>query len=303
MKENEPTFVNDEIQRYLLGEMLATEETQFEERYFADEVLFQEVKRAREELTDRYVRRQLSPDVSTQFEKSWLATPEQRERLAFAQTLREVLAEPEPRTAALPFFLRPLRVPVWSLAAAALCGVMLIGSGWGLWREQQRLHTEIATLRHDISASQARENALQQELAALRLPVAPTPTPMPKQAIISENYLALSLRPINSERSGKTEEITKTLPANTNQLKLTLSLDFAPLAQSVSATLQSAEHPIRLTRRQLPFRCSDGNCYAVFAIKTTALKPGTYHVVLKAVDESDRQPTTVEYQFQLIAPR
>ncbi|NOT64230.1 MAG: hypothetical protein HOP19_28780 [Acidobacteria bacterium] len=290
-----------EIIRYLLGEMAEAEQDAFEARYFRDDALFAQVALLREELADRYVRRQLSAAEKESYEKHLLHTPAHHEELAFAETLRQVLAEstaPQPQRF---WLMRPVTLPRWSLAVATVLWLSLLGGFWWLWRGQQRLQTETLALRAAQTEAAARERALQEQLAALRTTASPAPsfTPLP----VNENYVAMLLKPINDSRGTVAGETEKILPAHTQRLKLTLPLDFAPQAQSVSATLQNMDKKIRLTLTRLPFRCNGASgCQAFFEAKIPALKPGEYLVELTAVDESDQQSAMVEYRFKLIAP-
>ena len=111
---------DQEIIRYLLGEMTSAEQSAFEARYFRDDKLFAQVMLMREELADRYVRRQLSAAEQESYEKHLLTTPAHHEELAFAETLRQVLVEsvaPVPQRSWLTW---PVTLPSWSLAAAAV---------------------------------------------------------------------------------------------------------------------------------------------------------------------------------------
>ena len=80
---------NEQLTRYLLGEMSEEEQMQLEIRYFADPELFAELCSWRNNLIDGYVAGQLSPSLRGRFEagieKSWAMN----ERIRFAETLQE----------------------------------------------------------------------------------------------------------------------------------------------------------------------------------------------------------------------
>ncbi len=296
---------DQEIIRYLLGEMTSAEQSAFEARYFRDDELFAQVTLMREELADRYVRRQLSEAEKERYETHLLTTPAHHEEIAFAESLRQVLSEsaaPKPQR----FFLtRPVMVPRWSLAAAAVLLVSLLGGLSWLWRGQQRLRAETMALRADQTQAQDRERDLQQQLAALQKT---TPSPVPqitpslqKGTGLDESYVALQLTaPTRSNAAGNVPSAS--LSVNAHRLKLRINLDFAPRANSLRATLRSADGKILVKSARLPFRCN-GNCSAVFEATLSTLRPGSYELVLNAIDDEENKPDKVSYLFQLIAPK
>ena len=73
--------------RYILGQVSPEDRAEFEERYFADAGLFEELLAAENDLIDSYARGELSGPDRFQFEARFLATPELRERVRFSQSL------------------------------------------------------------------------------------------------------------------------------------------------------------------------------------------------------------------------
>jgi len=73
--------------RYLLGQLSAGERAELEERYFADDELFNELASLENEIIDFYVQGKLSEDQRQQFESYFLANPERREKVRFAKSL------------------------------------------------------------------------------------------------------------------------------------------------------------------------------------------------------------------------
>jgi hypothetical protein len=68
----------NECERYLLGEMTEQEQTQLEEQYFEDDVLFERFVAVKDDLVDAYARGQLGPEKRDRFEQHFLATPPRR---------------------------------------------------------------------------------------------------------------------------------------------------------------------------------------------------------------------------------
>ena len=80
---NDSTYLT----RYLLGELSEDERTALEEQYIADPNIFGEVARAESDLVDDYVRGKLAPEAHERFERVYLARPQRRERVKFAEAL------------------------------------------------------------------------------------------------------------------------------------------------------------------------------------------------------------------------
>lgn len=75
------------ITRYLLGELSEEERFALEERYFADQRVFEEVAAAETALVDDYVRGKLPAGTRLRFEQAYLADIGRRNRVRFAQAL------------------------------------------------------------------------------------------------------------------------------------------------------------------------------------------------------------------------
>src|SRR5690242_7522625 len=75
------------MRRYLLGALTEAEQIALEQQFFADGELLDRVWATENELVDGYVRGRLPQTEREQFERHYLASPQHRERVAFAQTL------------------------------------------------------------------------------------------------------------------------------------------------------------------------------------------------------------------------
>lgn len=82
---------NKLINRYLLGGLSEDELAQIEERYFADENFFAQILDAENSLVDSYVRGNFSAIERGNFEKQFLTTPQRRQKVKFAQSLRKAI--------------------------------------------------------------------------------------------------------------------------------------------------------------------------------------------------------------------
>jgi DNA repair exonuclease SbcCD ATPase subunit len=164
------------IRRYLLGEIAEQDRDLIEARLLTDPQYFNQLVRAEEELTDQYVRYDLSQHEREMFENHFMNAPERREDVAFALALhryvsseaigRPVAGAPRAWTA----FLTDLR-PRWrmvrnaSLAFAAL--LLTVAVAW-LLMENARLQRRLAEVGAEREESRRMEQELKQRLEEQR---------------------------------------------------------------------------------------------------------------------------------------
>lgn len=137
----EPNLADQEIIRsYLLGQM--SEESQrrrVEERLLTDDKFFKELEMIEDEIIDQYVSGQLSPDEIRLFEDRFLATPERRQKLRFAQALRRYVVTrnaeaPKRGFQRLAQWLLPVRLFFSSPLRLGASLLILLALGAGAWR-------------------------------------------------------------------------------------------------------------------------------------------------------------------------
>src|SRR6476620_2826112 len=73
--------------RYLLGKLSDSEAALLEQRYFADDSVFDDIEIAEDELIDAYVQDRLSTEDRKQFETKFLSSKKIAERVEFARML------------------------------------------------------------------------------------------------------------------------------------------------------------------------------------------------------------------------
>jgi len=127
--------MNEILIAYLLHETPEDDRAAFAEKWFADPDLHEQLRMAEAELLDAYVREDLNPDRRRRIERYLLQTADQREKLRFAQTLRDRLS-------------RPSRKRLWLalVAAACLAGAGTADTYWLLLHRQpiQKIQTRVA---------------------------------------------------------------------------------------------------------------------------------------------------------------
>jgi len=164
----------ERMTRYLLGDLLETEQMAVEQEYFADPEKFEEVWAAENDLVDRYVRGRLSRGERRLFERNYLQSPKHRARVAVARKLLEAadrqVAEsgraivPEPSR--LMEALKAMVTPRFLAPATAFLLLLSILS-W-MMIERSRLNEELGKAQAQLSDQQAREREIERQLAAER---------------------------------------------------------------------------------------------------------------------------------------
>ena len=163
------------IQRYLLGELTEAEQTTLEQQYFNDRSLFEEVVLVENELVDKYARGLLAPATRDRFEKHYLDHPRRRERARFAEALATRIDEKKTASispsASASWFDRLLGSQRGPRLAWALSAVILLVAAAAVWffLESRRLERQLATIESERITREKREGELQQEAANERL--------------------------------------------------------------------------------------------------------------------------------------
>jgi hypothetical protein len=158
--------------KYLLGRLTEDEQASVEDRAFADRDFLSALDAVEADLIDAYVRGELSQEDRRAFEHRFLASPQRRRKVEFAQALRQVTDDappqpsraPEPQSSWLALW-NPFRA--WSPAlrfAGAMGAVLCVAGGTWLAVENGSMRSRVAALetaRHDL---EGRTRTLQQEL-------------------------------------------------------------------------------------------------------------------------------------------
>ena len=128
------TSANDVMRRYLLGLADPQSREELDERLFSDDQVFWErLTIAEDELVDDYAAGVLSAEESAAFTSSFLRSEERRAKLAFAKAIREYAREGRPARHGVWDWLRaPAAAPRWVVAVAASLVLMVSGLVWQL---------------------------------------------------------------------------------------------------------------------------------------------------------------------------
>ena len=124
----------DALRRYLLGASDALAREELERRLFSDDEIFWErLSIAEDELIDDYATGALDADDRALFDSHFLSTGERRARLEFARAIHAYARRREPgRLGAWRWLRSSSAVPRWAMAAAALLVLTLLPAA--VWR-------------------------------------------------------------------------------------------------------------------------------------------------------------------------
>jgi hypothetical protein len=165
---NTQTVSGNVIRKYLLGQTSEAERETLEERLIADDDTYEELLIVEDELTDDYLRGQLSQIERTNFETHFLLSPAHQEKLRFAKVVRENVAahsqstrviEPTPK----PWFFGFLSFQNRALSYALKMVLVLLVAGvaYNAWRNSPGpLSTETFTLTPGVVRSGGSENTV-----------------------------------------------------------------------------------------------------------------------------------------------
>lgn len=191
----EQGYNNQMMTAYLLGSLPEADAERFDELSFTDDDFANALKNAENDLTDKYVRGELSGATLERFQAHYLASPLRRQKVEFAEALQTHTAKhfaPAKENSTIAetkskrtfgetlagMFTIPRPSLQWGFALAALALVFF--GGW-LWQENSRLRTEISQanenrekLLNRESELAGREKQLQDEVANQRVAGADT---------------------------------------------------------------------------------------------------------------------------------
>lgn len=163
----------EELVRYLLGELPEEEQVRLEERAFTDPGLTAEILAAECDLIDEYVRGELSDEQRRRFESRFVTSAPRRRKLEFARAFAQAASaaresEQPARLRGWRRWLSVLRGPTPALRfATAATLLLLLGLSW-LVAERVRLRSQVDQLQADLEALRGQDETLRGEAAEAR---------------------------------------------------------------------------------------------------------------------------------------
>jgi DNA repair exonuclease SbcCD ATPase subunit len=312
------------IRRYLLGEMAEQDRDSIEVRLLTNPQYFNQLVRVEEELTDQYVRCELSQHEREMFENHFMNATERREDVAFAMALHRyvsseaVASVPRAWTA---FLTDPS--PRWrmtrnaSLACAAL--FLTVAVAW-LLMETVRLQRRLA----EVVAERAESSRLEQELNRRLDEQRSHGEDLARQLEISRGRLAqldreiaglskaagsiqteadvvsLALFPgLGRDAADTAQARTAILAPGARRLRLELGTDHPGFTRYRAEALTAEGHLV-WSRDSLRERSTRIGKAVVITLPVALLTRNTYLVTLSGASAGDNYERISSYYFEII---
>jgi hypothetical protein len=317
------------IRRYLLGEIAEKDRNLIEVRLLTDPQYFNQLVRVEEELTDQYVRRELSQHEREMFEGHFMNVPERRGDVAFAMALHRYVSSEaigKPVIASGPrawtAFLTEWS-PRWrvagnvSLACAAL--FLTVAVAW-LLAETARLERRLA----EVDAERAESRRLEQELKRSLDEQRSRGEDLARQLEVSRGRLAqidreiaglsknagsaqteagvisLALFPGLSRDGADTAQTrTAILSPGAKRLRLELGIDHPGPARYRAEALTADGHPV-WSQDALMDRSTKIGKAVVITLPVALITKNSYVVMLSAAAAGDNYERIGSYYFEVM---
>lgn len=315
-----------EIRRFLLGEMPPDARTALEEKFFADESLFEQIRLTEDELIESYVRGTLSTAEKANFEREFLSTELRRKRVRFAGAMLDKLAGQNEIAAAKKTETAAVNPSVWDKLAnffnqpklafggAAFALLILIFGGWLLLRNPSRADiagqitpTPTRQIVESPPTFPSNQNAAidQDANAAPNIPAnkndapnanraRPTPSPAPDKQKETSAAVSpvLALFTGATRAGGKTSELS--LPKNAPGARIELNLESRNDKIYAVEIVNPDGEPI-FRNSKLKARNSKIN----FFVPSQKLQTGDYIVRLSALNPPNENESIADYTFRV----
>jgi len=324
---NEHTNNQTLARRYLLGVLSDDDVARFEENYFADDKLFEEIEIAEDELVDAYVRGHLSEEDRKRFEEGLARSERLSERVRFSKSLRaRAFLEPVPVLSLTShvswwnaFFATllnggpALKTAVAIGAVIVVLGVPFLTVQWmrnrsesqrvaaersELEQRQKDLEREIAELKSntsqlsvEVQQEKAAKEHLSQELQSLKERLAqPRPQLDPPQTAFAVLLSGLSRSP--------TDDTELIVHPRQTLIKLELVLDLDEYS-TYDISIQSANGRELVSRKGRRARGPAAQRTISVEFSSRILPEGTYVVKVSGHTSSGNYEPVSGYRFRL----
>lgn len=328
----ETDAAEDRMMKYLLGHLTLAEEQALEEEFFADDEAFAHLLAAEDELVDSYVNGQLTGADRIRFANKLRTTPEGRQKLENAQTLKLYIDNARPAVVAntpptkstfwqtFLDFLRP-QTPAFQYALTAALLISVTGLAWFVYQNASlRNRLELAQnhesralqLQRDLEEARRQQDELQRRLgeqAGQNETLAEQLRRETKRIEEMELELAaLRQRQPNIITAvvaaglsrGEIPRITVPSQAQVLNLQLPLPSDRQDYP-SYSAAVNDASRQI-LSQRNLKPENARGGKTLVLRLSPRILQENTYVVSVKGHLANGRAEDVEAYQFSINKP-
>ncbi len=314
------------LTRYLLGELPEDEQAKIEEQLFRDDAAFQQARALKAELTDNYVRGNLSASERRHYEQRFLTSPAGRADARFAKALTQVLdeAEPaveraviaEPKPSLWESLTAFFRVPAFGAGLALASLLLLAAGGFWLYQQSQRWQTEVQQanaaraaearkqqeLQAEIARAKTRNEELNQQLqqaqqerdqARKELEKAAPTSSQPAAATLLTMFLRPMLR-------ASTERPRIVLSPGATKLQMQLALDPNDTYRSYRVELYGARGRLVASQDNVQPRQTAAGATLFYLVPAKGLVSGNYEITLKGITDTGEMRAANYYYFTAV---
>ncbi|MGH9904965.1 MAG: hypothetical protein ACRD8U_05185 [Pyrinomonadaceae bacterium] len=301
-------FSDDEVRRFLLGQLSADEQPRFEQGLFLDSELEERVRLAEFDLADDYACSRLHAEDRARFEQRFLAGDDRKLKLNVSNVLRDRFAVTPGRVRTTPRFITQLQDllnfnrPIVKIAFGVVMLLITVGGAWIMIKNESRIKDEIkriVKIRRPQPPNVPRDAHHAPNNSAPEHRETPSTMPDHERTTPSPTVETLSLSPEVLLESGKAPSIN--LPAGAHDIvRLELAVKSEPSAL-YQAQLSTIEGQTVITAESLKATEVDGQKID-FDAPVALLKAGDYRITLSRVSDTSNE-SVVSYYFRVTSLR
>jgi hypothetical protein len=297
------------LRDYLLGNVTSQQQEEVELWLMSDPDAYDLLEAAEDDLVDDALAGRLTERNLSLFNSHFLAAPERHRKMQFGRSFKRAIdarqhaaraAHTVERGApARVGWLDLLRQPAVAFASMGLIVLLLIGTGWSVYKVfqlQQQLGSttqELASTARDrddlkrrLDQSQTAAQSLQEQVRALEATKS-SETPV---------LLAVNLMPGLTRSSSDISTVNVAAKTNVVRFSLTLLDDNFP---TYRASLRNADDRELLSRDKLAATATRDGKAVVFTIPAETLSAGDYSFSLQGVPVSGTPENAARYSFRV----
>jgi hypothetical protein len=280
------TDSDDQLVRYLLGDLADDEAERLDERSITDDAFALRLREIENDLVDRYARGEPFDAALERFNRMYRASPHLREKVKFAQALHAFTAtDAADRTAA-----RILPPATWfgwrTLAAAAV--LVLAAAGYVTVRNLQ-LRDELGQLEARRTAVEQQNAQLQQELERTRA------TPPPPRLPVTATFLLPPPR-----RTIGTDTTPVALARGTEHVTLRLQVESDDYSTFWAALRDLSTTGIVWRSGDLPAEASASDRIVTVTVPASSLFAQRYSIELSGVGRGGSTELVGHYLIRVV---
>jgi hypothetical protein len=310
--QQEPGWEDQQLARYLLGELSDEDADQIDERSISDETLAWRLREVEDELVDAYVGGRLSGDDLQRFKWFYLSSERRRDRVRFAEAFQQVAGSTNSQPLASRWrWLFERSVPLaWGVGLAA--ALMLVGCG-ALLQQDVNLRQALHSMQAESATLERRTQDLLRQLATQRSEAARAAQDLAQARASLED--AISAVPVSANASPRTlppvsllllpqarsagSPATLTLPRAATQVALQLQLEFDDFRGYRIAIQDPGTSRVIWRSERIPARASRGRPSLSVMVPARVLAPKLYAIELLGVGANGDAEVVGSYSFRV----